>query len=285
MSPPATLQGGVHNRTPPIPTMKLTNETPPCYCPTSPLRDITKVDHTTAGLEALTRGRGLFRGSRLVSWEGDLPLLEDGVHMFSWSNLERFKGVLPSLYEAGDMFYECRKLIEFASDMPRLKYGAHMFHMSQSLHRFDSDLASLQDGEMMFYWCRSLQKLRINLPSLVKADSMFNKCDSLGSFDIPTPRLRNAEWMFYGCRSLRTFRGDLGSLARGRGMFSGCKLNVDSVYHIADCIRTAEERGEIGIGVAEDVDWNDLSPALAELDSKNWSVSLSRCTYPADKSN
>lgn len=209
--------------------MKLTNETPPCYCPASPLRDITKVDHTTAGLEALTRGRCLFRGSRLGSWEGDLPLLEDGVHMFSWSNLERFKGVLPSLYEAGNMFYECRQLIEFASDMPRLKYGAHMFHMSQSLHRFDSDLASLQDGEMMFYWCRSL----------------------------------------------RTFRGDLGSLARGRGMFSGCNLDVDSVYHIADCIRTAEERSEIGIGVAEDVDWNDLTPALEELGSKNWSVSLS----------
>ncbi len=103
--------------------MKLTNETPPCYCPTSPLRDITKVDHTTAGLEALTRGRGLFRGSRLVSWEGNLPLLEDGVHMFSWSNLERFKGVLPSLYEAGDMFYECRKLVEYISDMPRQLFG------------------------------------------------------------------------------------------------------------------------------------------------------------------
>ncbi len=86
--------------------MKLTNETPPYYCPASPLRDITQVDHTTAGLETLARGRNLFRGSRLVSWEGDLPLLEDGVHMFSWSNLERFKGVLPSLYEAGCMFFE-----------------------------------------------------------------------------------------------------------------------------------------------------------------------------------
>ena len=111
---------------------------------------------------------------------------------------------------------------------------------------------------------------------------MFNKCESLAAFDIPTPMLRNAEWMFYGCRSLRSFRGDLGSLVRGRGMFSGCKLDVDSVYHIADCIRAAEERCEIGIGVAADADLNELTPALEELDSKNWSVTLSRCTYPAD---
>ncbi len=159
--------------------------------------------------------------------------------------------------------------------MPRLKYGAHMFHMSQSLRRFDSALSSLQDGEMMFYWCRSLRKLCSNLPSLVKGGSMFNKCESLASFDIPTPKLRNAEWMFYGCRSLRTFRGDLASLARGRGMFTGCKLDVDSVYHIADSICSAKERSEIGIGVADDVDLNELAPALEELDSKNWSVTLS----------
>ena len=256
--------------------MKITNDTPPFHCPGSPLREVDRVDRTCAGLETLTRGRNLFRSSRLVSWEGDLPLLEDGVYMFSWTRLGSFKNALPSLRDAQDMFYECRELAEFVSDTPMLRYGAHMFHMNQGLRRFESDLSSLRDGQMMFYWCRSLAKLRTNLPSLVKADSMFNKCESLAAFDIPTPRLRNAEWMFYGCRGLRTFRGDLRSLVKARGMFAHCRLDADSVYHIADCINFPQERGEIGIGIAPDIDLADLAPALEELDAKNWNVILSR---------
>lgn len=142
--------------------MKITDETPPYYCPASPLRGITHIDAHCAGLETLTRGRSLFRGSSLVSWERDMPLLEDGVYMFSWSKLLKlFKGALPSMREA-------------------------------------------------------------------------------------------------------------------QGMFERCRLDADSVYHIADTLPSLMHRSEIGIGVAEDVDDETLKPAPEEMDSKNRDVVIDR---------
>lgn len=256
--------------------MKITDETPPYHCPASPLRGITKADHTLTGLETLTRGRSLFRGSSLVSWERDMPLLEDGVYMFSWSKLLKFKGALPSLREAQDMFFACRALTSFVSDTPLLKYGANMFHDCRCLKVFDSDLHSLRDGQSMFYVCESLEHLHTHLPSLEKASSMFNHCCSLKAFEVPTPKLREACYMFYSCENLRHFRGDLSSLVKARGMFERCRLDADSVYHIADMLPSLMHRSEIGIGVAEDVDDEMLNPALEEMDSKNWNVAIDR---------
>lgn len=257
--------------------MKITDETPPHNCPASPLRGITHIDARCAGLETLTRGRSLFRGSSLVAWEGDLPLLEDGVYMFSWSHqLTQFTGALPSLREAQDMFYECRELTAFVSDMPLLKYGARMFNSNHRLKVFDSDLSSLQDGESMFYWCKNLEHLRTNLPALTKAHSMFNRCSSLKAFEVPTPKLREAWYMFYGCESLSRFRGDLSSLVDARGMLERCRLDADSVYHIADTLPSLMHRSEIGIGVAEDVDDDMLKAALEEMNAKNWDAVIDR---------
>lgn len=256
--------------------MKITNETPPHNRPGSPLVDITKGDHTLPGLETLTRGRHLFRGSGLVSWERDMPLLEDGVYMFSWTKLNRFKGALPSLREAQDMFAWCSALTSFVSDTPLLKYGARMFNSNHRLKVFDSDLSSLQEGESMFYWCESLEHLRTNLPALNKAHSMFNRCSSLKAFEVPTPKLREACYMFYACENLRHFRGDLSSLLKARGMFEHCRLDADSVYRIADTLPSLMHRSEIGIGVAEEVDDETLKPALEEMDAKNWDVVIDR---------
>lgn len=257
--------------------MKITDETPPYHCPASPLRGITHIDTRCAGLETLRRGRSLFRGSSLVSWEGDLPSLEDGVHMFSWSKLlNRFKGALSSLREAQDMFFTCSALTSFVSDTPLLKYGANMFNSNRRLKVFDSDFHSLKDGQSMFYWCESLEHLHTHLPSLEKASSMFNHCCSLKAFEVPTPKLREACYMFYSCENLRHFRGDLSSLVTARGMFERCRLDSDSVYHIADTLPSLMNRSEISIGVAEDVDDETLKPALEEMDSKNWDVVIDR---------
>lgn len=257
--------------------MKITDETPPYYCPASPLRGITHIDAHCAGLETLTRGKSLFRGSSLVTWERDMPLLEDGVYMFSWSHqLTQFTGALPSLREAQDMFYECRALTAFVSDMPLLKYGARMFNSNHRLKVFNSDLSSLQEGESMFFWCESLEHLRTNLPALNEAHSMFNRCSSLKAFEVPTPMLRDACYMFYASENLRHFRGDLSSLAKAQGMFERCRLDADSVYRIADTLPSLMHRSEIGIGVAEDVDDETLKPALEEMDGKNWDVVIDR---------
>lgn len=256
--------------------MKITDETPPYYCPASPLRGITHIDARCAGLETLTRGRSLFRGSSLVTWERDMPLLEDGVYMFSWSKLLKFKGALPSLREALDMFAWCSALTSFVSDTPLLKYGARMFNSNHRLKVFGSDLSSLQEGESMFYECESLEHLRTNLPALTKAHSMFNRCSSLKAFEVPTPKLREACYMFYGCENLRRFRGDLSSLVNAQRMFERCRLDADSVYHIADTLPSLMHRSEIGIGVAEEVDDEMLKPALEEMDAKNWDVVIDR---------
>lgn len=257
--------------------MKITDETPPYHCPSSPLRGITHIDARCAGLETLTRGRSLFRGSSLVTWERDMPLLEDGVYMFSWSKLLKlFKGTLSSLREAQDMFAWCSALTSFVSDTPLLKYGSNMFHACRRLKVFDSDLSSLQEGESMFCECESLEHLRTNLPALTKAHSMFNRCSSLKAFEVPTPKLREACYMFYACVNLRHFRGDLSSLLKAQGMFERCRLDADSVYHIADTLPSLMHRSEIGIGVAEDVDDETLKPALEEMDSKNRDVVIDR---------
>lgn len=256
--------------------MKITDETPPYHCPASPLSGITHIDAHCVGLETLTRGRSLFRGSNLVSWERDMPLLEDGVYMFSWTKLKLFKGALPSLREAQDMFAWCSALTSFVSDTPLLKYGARMFLACRRLKVFDSDLSSLQEGESMFYECESLEHLRTNLPALNKAHSMFNRCSSLKAFEVPTPMLREACYMFYACENLRHFRGDLSSFLKARGIFERCRLDADSVYHIADTLPSLMHRSEIGIGVADDVDDETLKPALEEMDGKNRDVVIDR---------
>ena len=94
-----------------------------------------------------------------------------------------------------------------------------MFESCNSLTSFNSDLSSIENGSSMFYECRNLKQFTSDLSSL-----------SMGAY------------MFVDCPKLQ-FVSDLSSLKSGLQMFNLCKLDIDSLTHIAETINNLVENG------------------------------------------
>lgn len=158
-------------------------------------------------------------------------------------------------YDSNDTY----SLISWDSDLPKLIEGNSMFRGQEALTTFTGNLDNLEDGSHMFRGCRNLNNLNTSLPNLKIGKDMFNST-ALTNWDIDLPNLIIGEGMFRTCSfthfesdlsnlvvasvedgyemftSLTSFRSNLTSLKSGYDLFAGCKLDKESINHIAENI-------------------------------------------------
>lgn len=68
-----------------------------------------------------------------------------------------------------------------------------------------------------------------------------SKASKIQSVEFNGPSLKNGGALFGGTE-LEEFSGDLSSLLTGQGMFSGCRLSLNSIQNIANCINDISEK-------------------------------------------
>lgn len=142
------------------------------------------------------------------------------------------------------------------------------------------NLAKLNTAFYMFAYSE-LEEVKLSLPALYnQQQGMFSGSLNLVSAEVETPIMTNGAQMFINCSSLSHFRGDLSSLTGASGMFSGCKLDLESVQHIASSINNATSVSgshPITIGVdSTKVAQSQQDSANAILVGKGWTVTWQR---------
>lgn len=219
-------------------------------------------------LHNLTDAAQMFWNTPLTSFSGDLSSLVNGYGMFYGTLLSKFYQKLSSLTDARYMFSYCTELVDFESDLGNLTNGRSMFDKAVNLAEFKGNLSNLIDGHSMFS-NTSISSFDSNLSHLVNGVLMFSKCKNITSFNIDLNNLVEGGMMFsnsglevfvsnlsnlsdgakmFAYSKLTTFVGDLSSLVDGLGMFIKCKLNPQSVMHIADSLPTVSS-GNIALGI------------------------------------
>ena len=89
--------------------------------------------------------------------------------------------------------------------------------------------------------------------------------------------------MFDGCSNLTSFTSDLSSLTNGYFMFNDCKLDTDSLIHIAETINDvrdltnginngAEIYKTIHLGIGNTTPTEEETELLTEIHNKGWQV-------------
>ena len=176
--------------------------------------------------------------SNFTSFNGDLSSLTDGYDMFYYSNIESINNGYVNLHNlsSGYCMLAFSKLEEFDGNLDSLKEGEDMFQ-NTNIKEFNVELPSLTNGGDMFTNCRNLTTFTSDLSSLIHGYCMFDTCSNLTTFTSDLSSLINGTYMFDYCGKLTSFTSDLSSLISGFNMFIGCKLDTDSLLHIAETIR------------------------------------------------
>lgn len=176
------------------------------------------------------------------------------------------------------------RLFEFNSDLSNLTDGDYMFKNCRKLTSFTSDLPNLTNGVCMFLYCTEFTSFSLDLSSLINGDSMFYYCPILTTFTSNLSNLTNGYCMFNYCFGLTTFVSDLSSLTNGYWMFSDCKLDTESLMHIAESIKdvnglTNDDNHYDGgvyktihIGIGNTTPTEEEKGLLTEIHNKGWQV-------------
>lgn len=169
-----------------------------------------------------------------------------------------------------------KKLFEIQTD--KIENGTNLMRNSSKLTSWKGDLSSLTNGDYMFWACSELTSFTGNLSSLTSGSYMFYSCSELNSFaadssgsPVNLGSLTSGSYMFQNCTKLTTFTSDLSSLWFGTFMFGNCKLNTESLIHIAETIRTVANKSTIHIGLGHTPTEEDTE-LLTEIHNKGWSV-------------
>ena len=252
----------------------------------------TNLKSFSSNLSNLANGNNLFYRTGLTSFSSDLPNLTNGEYMFYRSNLESFSSNLSnltngdymfshcenltsvssdlsSLTNGYEMFDDCYNLKSFSSNLTSLTNGNGMFRWTSNLTSFNSDLSNLNDGSSMFY-CSALASFSSDLSSLTNGNSMF-KHGAISTFNSDLTSLTNGRYMFYGS-ALASFSSDLSSLMDGDYMFYNCKLDTESLVHIAESINTVTNSSSIHIGIGNATPTEEEDELLTEIHNKGWKV-------------
>ena len=136
----------------------------------------------------------------------------------------------------------------------------------------------------MFAYCSNIESFTSDLSSLTSAGCMFHNCHKLTSFKGDLSSLINGNMMFCYSPTV-SFTSDLSSLTNGHWMFSGCKLDTDSLTHIAETIKDvngltnssddfwdAEIYKNIHIGIGSTTPTEEEIELLTEIHNKGWQV-------------
>lgn len=219
--------------------------------------------------------------------------LKEGYYMFGYiSALDEFSSDLSSLENGTYMFTGCLNLSTFSNDsngspmnLTSLTVAEGMFSGCENLTTFDTDLSSLTDGSYMFSGCINLATFTSDLSSLTNGRQMFAYSNKLTTFSNNLSSLTNGYDMFYYCPNFTTFASDLSSLTNGHGMFRGCKLDTDSITHIAETIKdvngltnsgvnhyNAEIYKTIHLGIGSTTPTEEEKELLTEIHNKGWQV-------------
>lgn len=137
-------------------------------------KELINLDNLVNAGDGLSNG--MFAGSSIISFVGDLTSLETAHSMFYSSDIQSFVSYAPKLTNGSLMFYGCSNLTEFCGDLSTIKNGQSMFYGCYSLHTFKSDLSQLENGTEMFLDCGSLSTFTGKLTSLQDGNNMFLRC-------------------------------------------------------------------------------------------------------------
>lgn len=217
--------------------------------------------------------------------------LKEGYYMFGYSSaLDEFSSDLSSLENGEYMFSGCTNLTTFASDsngspmnLSSLTNGSGMFSACYELTTFSSDLSSLTIGSWMFSNCSKFTTFNSDLSSLTIGGRMFYDCSNLKTFTSDLSSLTIGSGMFEWCYQFTAFTSDLSSLTNGYHMFYKCKLDTDSLIHIAETIKdvrvltngsnsSAEIYKTIHIGIGSTTPTEEETELLTEIHNKGWQV-------------
>jgi hypothetical protein len=94
---------------------------------------------------------------------------------------------------------------------------------------------------------------------------------TLSSFVGNLDSLTDGTNMFYDCGTMK-FVSDLSSLNSGAGMFYKTYLDIESLKHIAETIKTQGSNKSITIGLTYDIDLEEARELLTEITEKGWDV-------------
>lgn len=198
------------------------------------------------------------------------------------------------------MFHGCKDLITFNGDLRELKSTNAMFNCCYKLSSFTTtNLDSLIEGEWMFAHT-AITSFNTSMKSLQNGQDMFISCGNLSSFSSDLSSLVCGSFMFRHCENLTSFYStSLKSLLTGGQMFEYCRLNADSLNHIAKVIKDisgmdksnadlwkfyyntgyftiAESyRGLMTVGVDSSVTETQKNNFVSEMNKKGWTVNFS----------
>jgi hypothetical protein len=198
------------------------------------------------------------------------------------------------------MFHGCKDLITFNGDLSSLKSTNAMFNCCYKLSSFTTtNLDSLIEGEWMFAHT-AITSFNTSMKSLQNGQDMFISCGNLSSFSSDLSSLVCGSFMFKLCENLTSFYStSLKSLLTGGQMFEYCRLNADSLNHIAKVIKdisgmdksnadlwkfyyntgyfTIGEsyRGLMTVGVDSSVTETQKNNFVSEMNKKGWTVNFS----------
>lgn len=169
------------------------------------------------------------------------------------------------------------------ANLKYLKDGYYLFE-NQSFDSFSYDLSSLTSGYSMFYNCSNLTTFTSDLSSLWDGSHMFSVCFELTSFASDLSSLTEGFGMFLMCSNLTSFASDLSSLTSGYQMFSGCKLDEESVRHIANTINDVSElnlgfQSKISIGHDTNIPEISIIECGNKMLKKGWDVYFNDVKY------
>lgn len=205
----------------------------------------------TTSLDAITSANSTFYGTKITSFDYDIPNLTNAWYMFKNSRgLISFSSNVDSLSTAREMFYGCSTLETVNTEFPSLGLngdevsdGYQTFGSCKALKTVVTNMPNLINGQRMFMDSSALETfVCTSLDSMTSGSSMFYRCTSLTSFNSSLRSLKTASYMFYGCNSLESFTTtSLAKLTNGNYMFYGCKLNKESTLNIINLLKTENE--------------------------------------------